>query len=106
MFSSGWIMDYPDPEDILDLKFYSKSTLNDIDYANPAVDSILERARVERDPNTRLKLYQDAEKAILADAAVLPLYFAQNRVVVNAAVKGWIEPPMVIPRLRFVTVDR
>ena len=106
MFSSGWIMDYPDPENILDLKFYSKSSLNDIEYSNPQLDSILERARVERDPGTRLKLYQDAEKAILADAAVLPLYFAQNHVVVNQDVKGWIEPPMVIPRLRFVDVER
>ena len=106
MFSTGWIMDYPDPENVLDLKFYSKSSLNDIEYANPQLDSILERARVEREPAARLKLYQDAEKAILADAAVLPLYFAQNHVVVNEAVKGWIEPPMVIPRLRFVSVER
>ncbi len=106
MFSSGWIMDYPDPENILDLKFYSKSSLNDIEYSNPQLDSILERARVERDAGARLKLYQDAEKAILADAAVLPLYFAQNHVVVNQDVKGWIEPPMVIPRLRFVDVER
>src|SRR5262249_51634372 len=77
MFSTGWIMDYPDPENILDLKFYSKSSINDINYANPQLDGILERARVERDSNARLKLYQDAEKLILNDAAVLPLYFSQ-----------------------------
>lgn len=106
MFSSGWIMDYPDPENILDLKFYSKSSLNDISYSNPALDSLLERARVEREAPVRLKLYQDAEKLILADAAILPLYFSQNHVVVNPAVKGWIEPPMIIPRLRFVSVER
>lgn len=106
MFSSGWIMDYPDPENILDLKFYSKSSLNDISYSNPQLDSLLERARIERDPAARLKLYQDSEKAILADAAILPLYFSQNHVVVNKAVKGWLEPPMIIPRLRFVSVER
>ncbi|HRC61724.1 MAG TPA: peptide ABC transporter substrate-binding protein [Dehalococcoidia bacterium] len=106
MFSSGWIMDYPDPENILDLKFYSKSSLNDIEYSNPQLDKLLEQARVERDPAARLKLYQDAEKLILGDAAILPLYFSQNHVVVNKAIKGWIEPPMIIPRLRFVTVER
>jgi len=106
MFSSGWIMDYPDPENILDLKFYSKSSLNDIEYSNPQLDSLLERARVEREAPVRLRLYQDAEKLILGDAAILPLYFSQNHVVVNSAVKGWIEPPMIIPRLRFVTVER
>ncbi len=47
MFSTGWIMDYPDPEDILDLKFHSRSSLNDIEYENPALDRIL-RARPYR----------------------------------------------------------
>lgn len=106
MFSTGWIMDYPDPENILDLKFYSSSSLNDIEYANPAIDRILERARTEANPTARIGLYQEAEKAILDDAAVLPLYFSQNHVVVNEAVKGWVEPPMVVPRLRFVSVER
>jgi oligopeptide transport system substrate-binding protein len=106
MFSTGWIMDYPDPENILDLKFHSGSSLNDIEYENPALDRILERARTESDPNARIGLYQEAEKAVLDDAAVLPLYFSQNHVVVNEAVQGWVEPPMVVPRLRFVSVER
>jgi len=106
MFNAGWIMDYPDPEDILDLKFHSASQLNDLEYENPEVDSLLERARVELDPELRLELYRDAELLIVDDAAWLPLYFSQTHVVVNEAVNGWFEPPMVIPRLRFVEVDR
>ena len=106
MFNAGWIMDYPDPEDILDLKFHSNSQLNDFDYNNPAVDDLLERARTELDPELRLQLYRDAEELIIDDAAWLPLYFSQAHIVVNEAVAGWFEPPMVIPRLRFVEVDR
>ena len=106
MFNSGWIMDYPDPENVLDLKFYSKSQLNDSSYANPKVDRALEEARTERDPEKRIRLYQQAEIDIVNDAVWLPLYFAQSHSVVSAAVKGWFEPPMVIPRLRFVTVER
>ena len=104
--NAGWIMDYPDPEDILDLKFHSSSQLNDLGYENPVVDDLLERARVELDPELRLELYRDAERLIVDDAAWLPLYFSQSHVVVNPAVQGWFEPPMVIPRLRFVEVDR
>ena len=44
MFNAGWIMDYPDPEDILDLKFHSESELNDVGYSNAEVDAILDRA--------------------------------------------------------------
>ena len=106
MFNAGWIMDYPDPEDILDLKFHSASELNDMDYENPEVDQLLEDARTELDPDARLALYAQAEELIIKDAAWLPLYFSQSHVVVNEAVQGWFEPPMVIPRLRFITVDR
>ncbi len=106
MFNAGWIMDYPDPEDILDLKFHSGSALNDVNYGNADVDAILEEARVEQDPGRRLELYQQAELLIIEDAAWLPLYFSQSHVVINEDVEGWFEPPMVIPRLRFVSVNR
>ena len=106
MFNAGWIMDYPDPEDILDLKFYSGSALNDVNYSNADVDAILEEARIEQDPGRRLELYQQAEILIIEDAAWLPLYFSQSHVVIHEDVEGWFEPPMVIPRLRFVRVNR
>ncbi len=105
MFNGGWIMDYPDPEDILDLKFHSSSQLNDIGYDNPEVDALLEAARTEQDAPARLDLYREAELAIIDDVAWLPLYFSRSHIVVNSDVKGWFDPPMVIPRLRFVSID-
>ncbi len=105
-FSAGWIMDYPDPEDILDIKFHSESSLNDTGYSNPEVDSLLEQARVEQNPDRRLSLYQDVERLLLDEASWLPLYFGVNHVVVKDNVTGWFEPPMVIPRLRYITVER
>ena len=104
-FNAGWIMDYADPEDILDLKFHSASALNDVKYANSDVDALLEGARTELDPVARLALYQQAEETIVQDAAWVPLYFLQAHVVVAERVTGWFEPPMVIPRLRFVSVE-
>ncbi len=106
MFNAGWILDYPDPEDILDLKFHSRSSLNDVGYANPEVDALLDRGRVERDPAARIALYQQAERLIVEDVAWIPLYFSVSHVVVNKAVEGWFEPPMVIPRLRYIKVNR
>lgn len=105
-FNAGWIMDYPDPEDILDLKFHSGSTLNDVAYSNPEVDDLLDRARTEADPAARLGLYQQAERLIVGDAAWLPLYFSLGHTVVQKEVVGWFDPPMVVPRLRFIEVSR
>ena len=102
----AWSLDYPDPESILDLKFHSESALNDIAYSNPQVDSLLERARVEQDPVLRIELYQQAEKLIIDDAVWIPLYFPVVHVVVNADVVGWFEPPIPVPRLRFISLNR
>ena len=49
MFAAGWIMDYPDPEDILDILFNSKSRQNNTGYSNPEVDALLVQARTEQD---------------------------------------------------------
>lgn len=105
-FNAGWIMDYPDPEDILDLKFHSGSSLNDVAYSNAEVDALLDRARTEPDAAARMRIYQEAERLIVHEAAWLPLYFSLTHVVVQPQVTGWFEPPMVVPRLRYVEVSR
>ena len=94
MFNAGWIVDYPDPENILDLLFHSQSTINRTGYSNAEVDDIVERARVESDQELRLRLYQQAERLVVSDAGWLPLYFSQSHIVVNSDVEGWFEPPM------------
>ena len=39
--------------------------------------------------------------------AWIPLYFSVSHVVISTeAVEGWFEPPMVVPRLRFIQVNR
>lgn len=106
MFNGGWIVDYPDPENILDLKFHSESSLNDINYANERVDELLEQARAEPDVETRLSLYQEVEQMIIDDVAWIPLYFSQAHVVVSPEIEGWFEPALVVPRLRFVSLNR
>lgn len=106
MFNAGWIVDYPDPENILDLKFHSGSTLNDINYQNPEADRLLDQARTERDAEKRLALYQQAEKLVVTDVAWIPLYFAQAHEVINPRVQGWVDPPIILPRLRFVSLTK
>ena len=105
-YSAGWIMDYPDPEDILDIKLHSGATLNTIGYFNPEVDAILDRARVEQDSEARLALYREVEELVIQDAPWLPLYFGVEHIVVSPSVEGWFEPPMVAPRLRYIQVNQ
>jgi oligopeptide transport system substrate-binding protein len=106
MFTAGWIMDYPDPEDVIDILFYSKSRQNNTRYNNPEVDALLLQARTEQDVAARMALYQQAEQIILDDAAWIPLYYGRDHVVVKPYVKGYLLPPMVIPKLRYVTLEQ
>ena len=104
IFVDGWSMDYPDPESVIDLKFHSTSPLNDVRYGNPEVDALIEAARVEQDPEQRLQFYRDAERILIEEAAWVPLYFPLAHVVVSPRVEGWFDPPLIMPRLRFVSV--
>ena len=106
MFAAGWVMDYPDPEDILDILFNSKSHQNSTGYSNPEVDQLLVQARTEQDSAKRMTLYQQVEQLILADVPWVPLYYGRDHVVVKPYVKNFMLPPVVMPYLRYVTIDQ
>lgn len=106
MFSLGWIADYPDPQNFLDIKFHSDSANNESGYSNSDVDELLERARTETDEAARLELYQDAEQIIVTDAAWLTLYHGKASYLVKPYVEGYSVPPFVIPNLRYVTLTQ
>ncbi|PKB64133.1 MAG: hypothetical protein BZY80_03780 [SAR202 cluster bacterium Io17-Chloro-G2] len=100
---AGWVADYPDPENFLDILLHSKSSNNHINYANPVVDGLLEEARTEQDPEKRFALYTQAEKLILDDAPWVPLWHGDSGyVLLKPNVRDYFLFPMVIPRLRHV----
>jgi oligopeptide transport system substrate-binding protein len=106
MFHIGWIMDYPDPEDVLDVLFHSTSRQNNSQYSNPDVDAKLEAARVEPDTERRLQLYQEIERQIVEDAPWIPLYYDTTHALVKPYVKNFTFPPIVVERYRDVEIQR
>src|SRR5207247_512654 len=106
MFDSGWVMDYPDPEDIIDLLFYSQSRQNSAHYNNPDFDNLVLQARTEQDVTKRLQLYQQAEGMLLTDLPWIPMFFDKNHVVVKPYVKGYTPNPMVIEHLRGLSIQK
>ena len=99
----GWVADYMDPENFLDILFHSESSSNQTHYDDPELDALLERARVERDQEARFALYRQAERAILEGAPWAPLWHsAGDSYLIKPFVKGLPLSPLVIPRYRFV----
>ena len=103
MFEIGWVADYPDPENFLDILFHSESANNHTNYHSTEVDSLLEEARTEVDQARRYQLYNQAEKIILEDAPWVPLWYSGERyLLLKPFVKGYLQTPLIIPRLRHV----
>ena len=105
LFLTGWIADYPDAYDFLDVLFHSKSELNHGNYSNPQLDALLDAARVERDPARRTQIYQKAEQLLVSEAPAIPLDFSRSYSLVKPYVRGAVRPPLIIRWLQNVSVE-
>ncbi len=104
-FLSGWIADYPDPENFLDLLFHGESGLNHTNYSNFQVDQLLEEARIEQNTQRRLQLYQQVEQLIAADAPWVPLWHSVDYVLTKPYVEGAVYAAAIFPWLSQVQVS-
>ena len=101
----GWEADYPDPQDFLDILFHSESSINHGDFKNSEIDAILEEARVESDIIKRVALYNKVEQMIVNEAAWVPMWFTGDRyALVKSYIDGYIMTPMVVPKLKQITI--
>ncbi|PZC49938.1 MAG: oligopeptide transport system substrate-binding protein [Chloroflexi bacterium] len=105
-FSLGWILDYPDPENIIDLLFHSSSLQNNPAYQSDELDALVEEARVELDAERRIELYREAERVIVEDAPWVPLFFGTANQVVKPYVTGYLPPRSIIPHLRYIGLEQ
>jgi oligopeptide transport system substrate-binding protein len=106
MFTMGWIADYPDPHNFLDVLFYTGSEVNIGEYSNPTLDTLLDQAAIEQDETLRLTMYQQAEQLVVDDAPCLPLWHGTNYILVKPYVKGYEFSAQGIPDLSKVYIDR
>lgn len=100
LFRLGWIADYPDPENFLNL-FYSKtippkgpSSINSTRYRNQAFDSLFTLALGTQDDAQRLALYAQAEQIAVDDAPMLFIFNDMDYRLVQPWVKGYSSNPM------------
>ncbi|MGC8855319.1 MAG: ABC transporter substrate-binding protein, partial [Anaerolineae bacterium] len=105
IFGSGWCADYPDPENFADVLFHSGSQQNLGGYSNPALDALLDQARVEQDVTKRIALYQQAEQMIVNDAPVLFTIHPLSYQLVKPYVKGYVFTPIDIPIERYMWLE-
>jgi len=101
-----WVADFPDPESVLGTLFGGDSADNYVDYRNPAFDALLAEAATELDPARRADRYAEANRLLLADAVVLPLYHEVAYTAVGADVRGLTITPLGLIGLESVWLER
>ncbi len=104
MYQLGWVADYPDPQNFLEILFHTESGQNHGGYSNPDLDALLDEARQTQDETERLLLYQEAEQMILDDAAWIPLYFGVENWLVKPYIQGYQIPPLKIPKWQYISI--
>jgi oligopeptide transport system substrate-binding protein len=101
VFRVGWISDYNDPYSFLEL-FRSDHGRNDSGYSNTSFDALLEQIAQERIPPRRNRMMFEAERILLEDNPIIPVYTYVTKRLVNQHIKGWENNVMDHHRSRFM----
>ncbi|HVT34451.1 MAG TPA: ABC transporter substrate-binding protein, partial [Nevskiaceae bacterium] len=87
-FRASWVADYDDASAFSDI-LRSTHGENDSGYVSAAYDALLAQAAVEPDVARRRELLQQAERQVLTDWPVLPIYYYVSKHLVKSYVQGW-----------------
>jgi len=75
----GWIADYPDPDNFLRTGFPWRAT----GWRNEAYEGLVEQARRVMDQGERMKLYAQADKILVEEAPIMPLFYDRLQLLVK-----------------------
>jgi len=84
----GWIGDYPDPKTFLEI-FHSKSQNNHTNWSSEEFDGLLDQAMKEQDKGKRFEILAKAEKILLDEAPILPMYHYVYYSLMNPKIEGF-----------------
>lgn len=98
----GWVADFEDAKSFL-FNFTTKAgEMNYAKYSNPKFDELMSQADNERNSQKRIELMQSAEKIVLQDDGLAPVYFYSSRNLVNPRIMGWIDNSLNYHPSRFL----
>jgi oligopeptide transport system substrate-binding protein len=93
VFRSSWVGDYNDAFSFAQV-LRGDFGINLTGYVNPRYDALLDRAAHESDLARRRVWLEEAERTMLADHPLLPIYFYVNKHLVKPRVQGWTDDVM------------
>ena len=104
IFRSSWVGDFDDAYTFAQL-LQSDFGINLTGYSNPRYDALLADAISQADPARRRALLEEAERVMLVDHPLLPIYFYVNKHLIKPYVRGWTENVVNIQYSRSLRLD-
>ncbi len=102
---AGWVADYADAENFLNLSVSSNTTFNYSKFNNAEFDALMKKSYDEKDPAARSKLLHDAEAILMKEQPVAPLLTQADLWLVSNRVKGWEDNAANEHLSRFLSVS-
>jgi oligopeptide transport system substrate-binding protein len=90
---ANWVADYPDPSTFLDL-WRSDSGNNFSGWSDPDYDSLIFAAEHTSDPDARRGLFERAERLLLSEVPMIPVYHYTHVFLIRPSVRGWYPNPL------------
>jgi len=71
-------------------------------WKNTDYDSLMKQASIETDSQKRIELMQQAERILLADMPLIPIYYYTTQHLLSPDLKGWKDNVMDIHPSRYL----
>src|SRR5690606_26001692 len=98
----GWIGDFVDPTTFLGM-WASGDSNNNTGWSNPDYDRLLQESSLLSDPARRYTTLAEAEKILLDEVPVLPIYWYTRVYLLHPAVKNW--HPLLLDNRPYKHID-
>ncbi|MCD1147211.1 peptide ABC transporter substrate-binding protein [Peptoniphilus sp. KCTC 25270] len=101
---AGWMGDYADPNTMLDL-FMTGNPQNDSGYTNPEFDNLMKTAAGTNDQKVRMDSMKEAEKILVGDMPIIPVYFYTQPRLQKPWLTGVYKHTLNYPTMTYADID-
>ena len=85
---AGWTGDYVDPNTFMDM-WYEGGGNNDTGWVSKEYEALVDQAATTADKAARMELFQQAEKILLEESPIIPIYYYTRFYAIDPVVQGW-----------------
>jgi ABC-type transport system substrate-binding protein len=106
-WQGGWITDYPDAENILQLLITKNLSPgpNSTFYSNPKVDALFEKLKILPDGAAKFEIMDEIEKEVTNDIPWVMQYYARNYMLYHARLKNFRHSDIIFNYYKYLKIS-